>query len=134
LEQLVVPLSLRQALLQAHHESPTAGHLGIRSTYLRLRERYFWVSMRADVEQWVRSCRLCSARQYSTTFSPGNLQPVLVHYIGQLWAMDVVGPLPITANGNRFILVAVWSTSRVGPKPGPFLQPPRRQSWSVSSI
>lgn len=107
LEQLVVPLSLRQALLQAHHESPTAGHLGIRSTYLRLRERYFWVSMRADVEQWVRSCRLCSARQYSTNSSPGNLQPVLVHYIGQLWAMDVVGPLPITANGNRFILVAV---------------------------
>jgi hypothetical protein len=84
-----------------------ADHLGINDTYLRLRERYFWINMRKDCEQWVNSCRVCAARKRLSAKSFGDLQTVFVHYIGQTWAMDIVGPLPVTENGKRFILVAV---------------------------
>jgi hypothetical protein len=50
---------------------------------------------------------VCAARKHLSAKPFGDLQPVFVHYIGQTWAMDIVGPLPVTENGKRFILVAV---------------------------
>ncbi|CAF1148090.1 unnamed protein product [Rotaria sordida] len=37
-----VPTSMIEQLLQAYHNSPTAGHLGINKTWNKIRDRYFW--------------------------------------------------------------------------------------------
>ncbi|GFY26889.1 retrovirus-related Pol polyprotein from transposon 412 [Trichonephila clavipes] len=50
-------------VLKELHGSPTGGHFGVMKTLHRVRERFCWGKVRADVEQWCKSCDACSARK-----------------------------------------------------------------------
>ena len=89
------------------HDSVTSGHLGVRKTLSRLRQRFYWVRMRQDVEEWCRACDICSAKK-----GPGRRvrAPLQLHQVGapmERVAVDIAGPLPVTAAGNRYICVAM---------------------------
>ena len=43
--RLAIPESMKKQVLQAHHNSITAGHLGINKTYGKLLTRYWWDGM-----------------------------------------------------------------------------------------
>ncbi|GFW56443.1 retrovirus-related Pol polyprotein from transposon 412 [Trichonephila clavipes] len=60
--QLVLPRSRIPEVLKELHGSPTGGHFGVMKTLHRVRERFFWGKVRADVEQWCKSCDACSAK------------------------------------------------------------------------
>ncbi|GFW76338.1 retrovirus-related Pol polyprotein from transposon 297 [Trichonephila clavipes] len=47
------PRSRIPEVLKELHGSPTGGHFGVMKTLHRVRERFFWGKVRADVEQWV---------------------------------------------------------------------------------
>ena len=51
--------SLRRKLISEHHETPLAGHFGIKKTTARLQERFRWDGMRKDVEEFVVTCDVC---------------------------------------------------------------------------
>ncbi|GFU03438.1 retrovirus-related Pol polyprotein from transposon 412 [Trichonephila clavipes] len=61
--QLVLPRSRIPEVLKELHGSPTGGHFGVMKTLHRVRERFCWGKVRADVEQWCKSCDACSARK-----------------------------------------------------------------------
>ena len=50
---------LRTKLISEHHETPLAGHLGVKKTYARLREHFRWGGMRKEVDSFVRTCDVC---------------------------------------------------------------------------
>ena len=82
-----------------------AGHLGIAKVLEKVRGRYYWVGQRRDVEDWCRSCELCETRK-----SPSKARhaPMQVKQAGnpvQRIAMDILGPLPETTRGNKYVLV-----------------------------
>ena len=52
-------VNLRTKLISEHHETPMAGHLGIKKTTERLRGGFLWEGMRKDVEEFVRTCDVC---------------------------------------------------------------------------
>ncbi|GFO11815.1 polyprotein [Plakobranchus ocellatus] len=47
-DQIVLPKSMRQEVLQARHDSPIAGHLGINATKKRVCSRFSWPSIIRD--------------------------------------------------------------------------------------
>ena len=51
--------SLRPKILSEHHETPLAGHFGVKKTYARLQGRFRWDGMRKEVEEFVRTCDVC---------------------------------------------------------------------------
>ena len=51
--------TLRAKLISEHHETPMAGHFGVKKTMERLREGFFWDGMRKEVEEFVRTCDAC---------------------------------------------------------------------------
>ena len=53
-----------------------------------------------------RSCAVCATAKKSSS-SPDPLQSVTAGYPGQLVAMDLVGPLPVSDQNNRYILVCI---------------------------
>ncbi|GFX92040.1 retrovirus-related Pol polyprotein from transposon 412 [Trichonephila clavipes] len=61
--QLVLPRPRIPEVLKELHGSPTGGHFGVMKTLHRVRERFCWGKVRADVEQWCKSCDACSARK-----------------------------------------------------------------------
>jgi hypothetical protein len=61
--QLVLPKSLRHEVLQQLHDTKTSGHLGVANKTLgRIRERFYWVKCRQDVQEWCRNCDLCAQK------------------------------------------------------------------------
>jgi transposase InsO family protein len=55
-----VPEPLRKPVLHALHDTPAAGHLGIKKTVARLRERFYWPRMYSDAVEYVKKCRHCA--------------------------------------------------------------------------
>ncbi|GFU81552.1 retrovirus-related Pol polyprotein from transposon 412 [Trichonephila clavipes] len=71
-----------------------------------LRERFFWGKVRADVEQWCKSCDACSARKGPKIRSRGKLHRYNVGAPFERIAFDILGPQR-TASGNKYLLVVM---------------------------
>jgi hypothetical protein len=104
-EQIVVPKVLKTELLIWSHESPTAGHFGRDRTYLKLAARYYWDTMRKDVESWVRCCVSCQSRKTPPGIKRAPLQPNVSTGPWERLIMDIKGPLVTTHQGNKYIQV-----------------------------
>ena len=105
--QLVLPRSRVKSVLEELHSSSTGGHFGIMKTLHKIRERFFWDKSKSDVEKWCRSCSECSARKGPKIRSRGRLQRYNVGAPFERIALDILGPLPRTTDGNKYILVVM---------------------------
>ena len=63
-EQLVVPKNLQKEILYACHEDLFSGHGGIKKTYQRLRNRFYWDNMYKDTVEHVQSCLDCEIKKF----------------------------------------------------------------------
>ena len=91
-------------LLKLAHSSPWAAHLGRRETLERLQQHFYWPGMTQDVKRLTRECVDCQkGNKDKTGKAPLVNLPVITSPIQRI-AMDVVGPLPLTARKNRYIL------------------------------
>ncbi|GFT14959.1 retrovirus-related Pol polyprotein from transposon 412 [Trichonephila clavipes] len=86
---------------------PNRRSFGVMKTLHRVRERFFWGKVRADVEQWCKSCDACSARKGPKIRSRGKLHRYNVGAPFERIAFDILGPLPRTASGNKYLLVVM---------------------------
>ena len=104
--QLVVPTVYRNDILQTLHAGVAGGHLGQDKTLSRLKERFYWPGHWSDVHHWCSTCATCASRKTPSPKHKAELQPVKAGYPMQIVATDILGPLPITPNGNSYLLVA----------------------------
>jgi transposase InsO family protein len=105
--QIVVPAALRPTVMHAFHDHPLAGHMGTRRTYDRIKRSFYWNTLHSDVRKYVESCVTCAQHKPRSTRAAGTLSPIQVSAPFELVGMDIMGPLPESVNGNRFIIVAV---------------------------
>lgn len=105
--QVVVPKDLKEQVLEAHHGLPGVGHFGVTKTLRRLRQAFYWGQSRRDVEDFCRRCDACTARKGPQDLSHAPLQSYQVGAPMDRVAVDVLGPLPRSRQGNRFVLVAI---------------------------
>lgn len=105
--QLILPSSRVGSVLGELHNSPSGGHFGILKTLSKVRERFFWDKSRSDVENWCKTCDDCVARKGPKTRTHGKLRRYNVGANFERIAIDVLGPLPRTEQGNRYIVVVV---------------------------
>ncbi|KAK2577752.1 hypothetical protein KPH14_011855, partial [Odynerus spinipes] len=104
---LVVPKAKVEEILKECHDSPTGGHFGVKKTLAKVRQRFFWLSNRTDVEDWCRRCFRCSAKKGPKMKGKGALKIYNVGAPFERIALDIVGPLPKSSSGNRYGLVVV---------------------------
>ena len=108
-KQLVVPLTERGGILIEHHEN--AGHAGYIRTINRIRERFFWPSMVKDVSRHLKNCQVCKTVK-SGKGHKAPLKPLVVTRPLEIVSMDVVGPLPVSDLGNKYIITMMDLFSR----------------------
>lgn len=109
---LVIPQHERQQVLSDFHNAPTAGHLGVDRTYQRLSTRYYWPGMKASVIEHVKSCADCQRYKADNRKPAGLLQTPAPARRFEVVSVDLFGPLPKTANDNRWILIVEDVCSR----------------------
>ena len=104
-EQILVPLALRPRVLYLEHYPKSVGHPGVTKMFRSMRQRYFWRNMYREIEDAVRSCEQCARNNVQERSRVNNMQLFTAQEPLEFVAIDILGPLPKTAHGNRFLLV-----------------------------
>ena len=102
--RLYIPKNMINLVLTCSHDHVLSAHFGFHRTYDRIRYRYFWKGMYKDVDNWVRSCVSCAQRK---THRHKVIAPMVTMKVPgpfERVSVDVLGPLPITVSGNRYVL------------------------------
>jgi hypothetical protein len=50
---------VRELLLKECHEGPLAGHGGAKRTTTFLKKAYYWLNLKDNVEEYVKTCLIC---------------------------------------------------------------------------
>ncbi|UYV66849.1 K02A2.6-like [Cordylochernes scorpioides] len=105
--RLVVPEVKIPCVLREVHSGASGSHFGVTKTLRKVRERFYWVYCREDVENWCRRCTTCAASKGPQTRSRGKMREYKVGAPFERIAIDVAGPFPVTEDGNKYLLVAM---------------------------
>lgn len=109
----VVPKQLRSQILKENHDNSTAGHPGIFKTYQRIRQKFYWPKMKADIGRYINKCNICIQHKAEQIKPAGLLLPNSISE--QPWrkvSIDIVGPLPRSNQGHKYILVILDTFSK----------------------
>ena len=110
-DRIHVPVHLRVPLIQRMHTDKATGHHGYKKTLALLKERYLWGSMCADVAKVLKTCMHCW-RYVKGGPRSLPLKSIPKGWPGEVLAMDLFGPLPLTKKGNQYVLVLIDHFSR----------------------
>ena len=109
--QFVIPEQFVPTILKLIHDEVVAGHPGKERTLAAARRKYFWPTMRIDIDEYVSGCIKC-AQNKGTVPKPA---PIL-EYPPPERPWDVVSidllQLPTSRQGSQYLLVCVDHFSR----------------------
>lgn len=112
IRQLAVPESLREEVMEQHHDELLGGgHQGFDRTYHLVRQRYYWPRMYSDLQQYVKSCDSCQKAKTPQHAHPPPLTPLPIVPKFHRWHMDIL-ELSVTSDGYRYVLLMVDSLTR----------------------
>lgn len=98
--------ALQTQLISAMHSSAVGGHSGIPVTYSRLKQYFYWPSMKSSVQQFVHACTVCQQAKPDRARYPGLLQPLPVpDSAWQMDSLDFVEGLPRSGSFNSILVV-----------------------------
>ena len=83
------------------------GHYGIHRVLDRMRLNYWWKGMDDTVLQVVKACVPCARTKAGFRLSGKELKPLALQGIMFRWGIDFAGPLPVTEQGNKYVLVCI---------------------------
>ena len=102
----MIPENHKENVMMQYHDGALGRHLSLRKTMSRIKEKYYWEDMRKDITEWINSCQICATRKNTGVRTKVPLCPMPVTTAPmERCAMDVIGPLPESVSGNKFILV-----------------------------
>ena len=99
--------------MQVAHDSILGGHLGTQKTVDRVLSSFYWPGIVGDVKRYCSSCDI-----FQRTVPCGKVRKVplcatpIVDTPFARAAVDIVGPLPVSNNGYRYIFTLVDFATR----------------------
>ena len=112
--QIVVPKVYHRQVISIAHDSPMAGHLGVRKTHDMILNHFWWPTLRKDVFEYCRSCHTSQVvgkpnqKVHTAPLKPAFDEPFsrVIHVV------DCVGPLSKTKSGNQYLLTIMCASTR----------------------
>lgn len=86
------------------HVAPLAGHFGRAKTLSRVVRLFFWPGVSISVRDMCRCCPTCQVTAPRKAARAPLVSLPIIRPPFQRIAMDMVGPLPVTTEGYRYIL------------------------------
>lgn len=103
-----VPESFRKDIFNQVHR---LSHPGIRTTRKMVSEKFFWPGMNRDVGLWAKTCIQCQ-RSKVQRHTVSHLQEFPPCSRLEHVHLDIVGPLPITSDGYRYLVTMIDRCTR----------------------
>jgi hypothetical protein len=97
----------RHVLVKNIHEE--IGHLNEGRTLVEVKKRFFWHDKTESVRMVVRQCQCYQLAKSSENikYDIEEMKSIHVYDLFYKVALDTIGPLPKTKNGNKYVLVAI---------------------------
>ena len=111
--QMVLPSKLRDAVMEVALDSILGGHLGTAKTQDRVLSNFYWPGIHDDVTRYCQSCDTCQrmAPKGRNGKAPLGTMPIIKTPFSRV-AIDLIGPLPASDRGNRWVLTLVDCATR----------------------
>ena len=109
--QLATPLKIRGKIFHEIHASRTGGHLGTKRVIAQVRQKCYWPRCKDDLKRWCRDCGI------SAQIKPGPGHRAPMKHLPTTCRLDpvhidVLGELPESDRGNKYILVLTGHFSK----------------------
>ena len=116
LGRLYVPESnlLSMEVIQKHHDSLVAGHLGYKKTLDLLQHNYYWPGMATTVKEYVTRCNTCQRFKGSNAAPAGLLHPLETPLLP--WkhiSANFITDLPLSHGFDTILTVVDWFSKEV---------------------
>ena len=94
-----VPKLIKTKLISRQHNDPLVGHFGIEKTWELVARKYYWLTLRHNIETYIKGCDVCLTSKAVRHKLYGKLQllPISSHRWKDL-SIDFVTGLPILAD------------------------------------
>jgi hypothetical protein len=112
-----LPFNERADTVSRYHNA--FGHAGYKTMLKLMIPRFWWPSLRLDIEHWLRVCPPCQVNGRVGKAHHDVMHPLKVPTAFDRWHLDFLD-LPLTVKGNRWLLVGVdyatnWPVARAVP-------------------
>lgn len=101
----------QQRLIEEYHYSTHGGHLGVRKTTLKLKQRYIWKNMSKMVKDYVLNCRQCRLNKQTKHTKERLILTDTPKTSFETLSIDTVGPIRLS-NYYRYILTIQCELSK----------------------
>ena len=109
----IIPPRLRHPILTYFHKSLITLHQGNQRMIYLMKNRVYWRGMNDDIRKFISECRACRLAKATPNKREGYMQLFEAKKPFEVVHMDIVGPLPVTRTGNRYILTMMDRYSRL---------------------
>ena len=99
-----IPLKNRADLFEKIHKS--LGHIGREASLKAILKKAWWPTVKSDVEEWLLACKECQMMK-TDNLKHEPLNPLPPVNAFERWGIDLIGRLPTTNDGNRWIITAI---------------------------
>ena len=93
----------KEKIISDFHDSHWAGHKGVVNTFSKIKDRYWWKGMYADIQRYVESCIEC--QMYSDYRVRDELHPTCSPVLHYKWMVDIVH-MPSGRNQMKYLVLA----------------------------
>ena len=101
--RLYIPHALRHRIIEAAHQF--LGYAGITATSHFCRKRFFMLRLVPEVHRVIQHCHLCQVKSQNAPKQKDVHRPsIQAGAPFQVWSMDVLGPLHVSSEGNKYLL------------------------------
>lgn len=92
-------------IMKEHHDAVCGGHFGVNKVYKNIRENFYWENMKRDIADYIRTCDKCQKNKLDRlkTRQPMRITDTPKEAFDKV-QVDIVGPLPVTESGNKYLL------------------------------
>ena len=109
---LYVPMNKRDELIRLTHNSNMNDHPGTEATTAKLKENYWWPKMHEDVRRVVSVCPKCAMEKAERARPAGEMRSFDIFEPSVQVAIDCLGPITESLDGNIHIIVAIDTFTR----------------------
>ena len=106
---IYVPKKVRNLLVLDCH---TKNHRTAQIAYEELKERYWWPNMQTEINRIVTACPNCQKVKIVTGAHRATMQTFEFEQPFDYLAMDIVGPVPTSTAGNKYVLTIIDMATR----------------------
>jgi len=91
-------------ILKTYHDDQLlGGHLSKNKALIKIKRLYFWPNLSSDVGDWIKGCTVCQQKKSKRN----EIFAIPVSLPWEIIGVDIIGPLPTTTRGNRYIFTFV---------------------------